>query len=376
MSKDLMGIINLSENEEKIQDLTLNRPIAAIPFGGRYRIIDFAVSNMVNSGIQRVAIFTRHKFRSLQDHLGPGKYWSLDRKRDGLFMLHPMVDYTSSVRRYGDIENFKDNLGFIRESKQEYVLISRSYMIANIDFTPALEAHKATGADITMICKHITDGQSASQYIGLDVLEVDEKMGVKGVGINFGAKNDYCLSMEMYILRKSLLIEIITNAYQSGSTDFLKQAVLAYFSKLKVNAFPYSGPALCINSINNYYKANMDLLNRQMYQQIFTGHGLIYTKIKDEPSTFYAPNSKVVNSIVANGCIIEGTVENSILFRGVHVKKGAIVRNAIVMQDGIVGEDAHLNYVIADKSVVVGDRKVLMGDGGVPFVIKKEQKVL
>lgn len=120
----------------------------------------------------------------------------------------------------------------------------------------------------------------------------------------------------------------------------------------------------------------MDLLNRQMYQQIFTGHGLIYTKIKDEPSTFYAPNSKVVNSIVANGCIIEGTVENSILFRGVHVKKGAIVRNAIVMQDGIVGEDAHLNYVIADKSVVVGDRKVLMGDGGVPFVIKKEQKVL
>lgn len=376
MSKDLMGIINLSENEEKIQDLTLNRPIAAIPFGGRYRVIDFTVSNMVNSGIQRVAIFTRHKFRSLQDHLGPGKYWSLDRKRDGLFMLHPMVDYSSSVRRYGDIENFKDNLGFIRESKQEYVLITRSYMIANIDFTPALEAHKATGADVTMICKHITDGQSASQYIGLDVLEVDDLMGVKGVGINFGAKKEYCLSMEMYIMKKSLLIDIITNAYQSGSTDFLKQAVLARFSEMKVNAFPYSGPALCINSINSYYKANMDLLSRQMYQQVFNGHGLIYTKIKDEPSTFYAPTSSVVNSIVANGCIIEGTVENSILFRGVHVKKGAIVRNAIIMQDSVIGETAHLNYVIADKNVIVGDKKLLMGDGGVPFVIKKEQRVV
>ncbi len=376
MSKDLMGIINLSENEEKIQDLTFNRPIAAIPFGGRYRVIDFAVSNMVNSGIQRVAIFTRHKFRSLQDHLGPGKYWSLDRKRDGLFMLHPMVDYSSSIRRYGDIENFKDNLGFIRESKQEYVLITRSYMVVNIDFTPALEAHKATGADITMICKHIVDGQNASQYIGLDVLEVDQNMAVKGVGINFGAKEDYCLSLEMYILKKELLIDIITNAYQSGSTDFLKQAVLAQFSRLKVNAFPYTGPAQCINSINNYYKANMDLLNRQTYQSVFTGHGLIYTKIKDEPSTFYSPTSQVTNSIIANGCFIEGTVENSILFRGVHVKKGAVVRNAIIMQDSVIGESAHLNYVIADKNVTVGDRKILMGDGGVPFVIKKEQRVI
>lgn len=376
MSKDLMGIINLSENEEKIQDLALQRPIAAIPFGGRYRIIDFAVSNMVNSGIQRVAIFTKHKFRSLQDHLGPGKYWSLDRKRDGLFMLHPMVDYTSMVRRYGDIENFKNNLGFIKESKQEYVLITRSYMLANIDFTPALEDHKATGADITMICKPISNGQSMSQYIGLDVLEIDEKNGVKSVGINFGAKNEYCLSMEMYIMKRDLLVEIITDAYQSGNTDFLKQAVLAKMPSLKVNAFHYSGPALCINSINNYYKANMDLLDGRLYKQLFTGSGPIYTKIKDEPSAFYTPTSCVTNSIIANGCIIEGTVENSILFRGVHVKKGAIVRNAIIMQDSVIGETAHLNYVIADKNVVVGDRKILMGDGGVPFVIKKEQVII
>lgn len=376
MSKDLMGIINLSENEEKIQDLALQRPIAAIPFGGRYRIIDFAVSNMVNSGIQRVAIFTKHKFRSLQDHLGPGKYWSLDRKRDGLFMLHPMVDYTSMVRRFGDIENFKNNLGFIKESKQEYVLITRSYMLTNIDFTPALEDHKESGADITMICKPISNGQVMSQYIGLDVLEVDDKRQVKSVGINFGAKNEYCLSMEMYIMKRNLLVEIITDAYQSGNTDFLKQAVLAKMPSLKVNAFHYSGPALCINSINNYYKANMDLLDGRLYKQLFKGSGPIYTKIKDEPSAFYTPTSCVTNSIIANGCIIEGTVENSILFRGVHVKKGAIVRNSIIMQESVIGETAHLNYVIADKSVVVGDRKILMGDGGVPFVIKKEQVII
>jgi glucose-1-phosphate adenylyltransferase len=375
MSKDLMGIINLSENEEKIQDLALNRPVAAIPFGGRYRIIDFIVSNMVNSGVQKVAIFTRHKFRSLQDHMGPGKYWSLDRKRDGLFMIHPMIDYTSTIRRYGDIENFINNIGFIRDSKQEYVLLAKSYMLANIDFTPALEAHKDSGADITMITKPISKGQSMSQYIGLDVVEVDDEQTIKSIGINFGAREEYNLSMEMYILKRDLLVDIITNAYQSGTTDFLKQALFQTISNLKVKAFPYTGPAFCINSINSYYKANMDLLDNRIYKQLFNGHGPIYTKIKDEPSAFYTPTSCVTNSIIANGCIIEGTVENSILFRGVHVKKGAIVRNAIIMQDGVIGETAHLNYVIADKNVNVGDRKILMGDGGVPFVLKKAQRI-
>jgi glucose-1-phosphate adenylyltransferase len=277
------------------------------------------------------------------------------------------------VRRYGDLENFKDNLGFIAHSKQEYVLISRSYMLMNIDFAPAVDHHKESGADITILCKHITNGQNLSQYIGLDVLDVDKDNNVNGIGINFGSKEDYCLSLESYIMKRDLLVEIITDAYQKGNVDFLKQAVFSYLDKITVNAFPYSGPLMCINTINNYYKSSMDLLDRRIFSQLFDGEGRIFTKIKDEPSAFYAPTSCVRNSIVANGCIIEGTVENSVIFRGVHVKKGAIVRNSIIMQDSVIGETAHLNYVIADKNVKIGNKKILMGDGGVPFVIKKNQ---
>lgn len=370
-----MGIINLSENEEKMQDLTTNRPIAAIPFGGRYRIVDFTVSNMVNSGIQKVAIFTKHKFRSLQDHLGPGKYWSLDRKRDGLYMLHPMVDYTAATRRYGDIEHFKDNLGFIRNSKQEYVLITRSYMVTNMDYQDAFEFHVSSGADVTMISKKVTNGRSASEYIGLDALDLDEAGFVKGVGVNFGSREIFNLSMEMYIMKRDLLVDIIQESYQSGSIDFLKQAVFNYMKKLKVNTFAVDAPVHCVNSITNFYKANMDLLDREAYKKLFEGSGPIFTKIKDEPSTFYTETSSVNHSIIANGCIIEGTVENSILFRGVHVKKGAIIRNSIIMQDSVVGETSQVNYVIADKNVVIGERKMLMGDGGVPFVIRKNQEI-
>ncbi|PID80261.1 MAG: glucose-1-phosphate adenylyltransferase subunit GlgD [Clostridiales bacterium] len=371
MTQDVIGIINLAENEEKIQDLTANRPIAAIPFGGRYRVVDFTISNMVNSGIRKVAIFTKSKFRSLQDHLGPGKYWNLDRKRDGLYMLHPMTDYTNSVKLYGDLQTFKDNLDFLVSSRQKYVLICRSYVLANIDLKPIVEFHKKSKADITIIGKPIENGQAASQYIGLDRLELDDCGNVTGVGLNFGSQDDFKLSLEMYLLKKELLIEIITEAYSMGKNSFLKQAVFDYMNKLKVNMYPYQGPTYFINSIFNYYKASMDLLHRETFKALFDGYGRIYTKIKDEPSTMYGSTSCVTNSIVANGCRIEGTVENSIVFRGVHVAKGAIVRNSIIMQNTEIDQTAHLNYVITDKGVKIAEKKILMGDGGVPFVIKK-----
>ncbi len=375
MANNVMGIINLTENEEKLQDLTIHRPIAALPFASRYRVIDFIISNMVNSGIRRVAIFTKNKFRSLQDHLGPGKYWNLDRKRDGLYMVHPMIDYRNTVRRYGDLQTFKDNLDFLRLSPQKYVFISRSYVINNVNLKRAFKFHKKSGADITIIGKPIKNGQVASQYIGLDRLELDQDNNVTGVGLNFGSNNSFTLSLEMYIMKRELLIDIITEAYAKGQQSFLKQAVFDYMSDLNVNAYTYDQPAYFINTISNYYKANMDLLNRDSFNALFKDQNRIYTKIKDEPSTMYGSTSCVTNSIIANGCIIEGTVENSILFRGVHVHKGAIVRNSIIMQTTDIGETAHLNYVITDKTVSIAEKKVLMGDGGVPFVIKKGVKI-
>lgn len=375
MVNELMGIINLSEADDLIKDLTYHRPIAAIPYGGRYRVIDFQLSNMVNCGIEMVTIFTKDKFRSLQDHIGPGKSWNLDRKRDGLFMLHPMINYNEPIIRYGDMETFKNNAGFIRRSRQKYVVITKSYMLTNINYTKAFEFHKESGADITMVCKHIDNAKDNPEFLGLDILSCDGKGNVKSVGRNFGKIDNFCLSLEMYIMKKDLLVDIIVDSYEKGDSDYLKEAIMKRMGDLKVNMYEHKGEAFCINSIESYFKANMALLDQSIFKDIFSANGKIHTKVKDEPSTIYKDTSSVTSSLLANGSIIEGTVENSIIFRGVHIKKGAIVRNSIIMQGTVVGETASLDYVITDKNVTISDRKTLKGDKSAPYVIKKNHTI-
>ncbi|MGB3366970.1 MAG: glucose-1-phosphate adenylyltransferase subunit GlgD [Acidaminobacteraceae bacterium] len=373
MVNELMGIINLSESDDMLKELADHRPIAAVPFGGRYRIIDFQLSNMVNSGIEMVSVITKHKFRSLQDHVGSGKSWNLDRKRDGLFMLHPMVDYNEPIIRFGDIQTFKNNANFIKRSRQEYVILSKSYMVTNLDYKKAFEFHKDSGSDITMICKHISDAKSSPEYLGLDMLNCNSDDSVESIGRNFGKVDEFCLSLEMYIMKKDLLVDIIIDSYEKGDSDFLKEAVMKVIPNLNVNSYRHNGELFCMNSVQSYFKSSMKLLDRSVFNDIFKAHGKIHTKVKDEPSSLYKDTSCVTNSILANGSIIEGTVENSIIFRGVHIKKGSIVRNSIIMRGCVIGETANLNYVIADKNVIISDKKTLMGDENVPYVIKKNQ---
>jgi glucose-1-phosphate adenylyltransferase len=367
-----MAIINLNEIEEKIKELTHNRPIAGIPFAGRYRVIDFTLSNMVNSGISLISIFTKDKYRSLVDHIGPGKPWDLDRKRDGLFMLHPMIDYNNQVGRFGDIENFRNNLDFIIKAKQEYVLITRSYIIANVDFKEAFKFHVDRDADITIITKLVENGREATNYLGMDTVFVEDGL-VKNIGKNLGNNDIFNMSMEMYIMKKDVLVRIITDAIEKGDSEHLKQAFYKSVKNYKIANYTYTGYISVINSTINYYRASMQLLNREKYMEVFENK--VLTKIKDEPSTLYTQTSDVKNSLIANGCIIEGTVENSILFRGVHVKKGAVVRNSIIMQGTKIEENANVNFIISDKSAHISENKILMGDGGVPFVIGKSQRI-
>ena len=375
MVNELMGIINLSESDDMLKELAEHRPIAAIPFGGRYRVIDFQLSNMVNSGIEMLSVITKHKFRSLQDHMGHGKSWDLNRKRDGLFMLHPMVNYNEPMVRYGDMQTFKNNANFIKRARQEYVILSKSYMVTNLDYKKAFEFHKESGSDITMICKHINDSKANPEYLGLDILNCDEDYSVKSIGRNFGKVDEFCLSLEMYILKKDLLVDIIVDSYEKGDSNFLKEAFMKVIPDLKVNAYEHRGEVFCINSVESYFKSSMKLLDRGVFNDVFKANGKIHTKVKDEPSTLYKDTSCVTNSILANGSIVEGTVENSIIFRGVHIKKGSIVRNSIIMNGSVIGETANLNYVIADKNVIVSDRKTLMGDENSPYVIKKNQTI-
>lgn len=366
---DVMGIINLSESDENIKDLTLTRTIASIPLLGRYRVIDFALSNMVNAGITNVGIYTYGKSRSLWQHLGSGKPYGLDRKRDGLFVFYPECSPEDNIRRAGDLEQFKLHMDYLKVSTQQYVVLSRSYMICNVDLAEMVRQHKKTGADITIAFK--TMENSVGRFMGCDTVHLDEEENVIGLGKNLGKEKHYNISLEMYVMKRELLIKMIESAIQKGEAHFLKEVIFNRMPLLKVIGFRFQGYLGCINSSVNYFKTNMDLLDPNASRELFNANGKIHTKIMDAPSTQYTEESYVSNSLIANGCIIEGTVENSILCRDVHVKKGAIVRNAIIMPNAVISETTNLNYVILDKNVTITPRKMLFGDNSNPFVIKK-----
>lgn len=372
MTKNVLGIINLMENDSNITELTTNRTIAAIPFAGRYRIIDFVLSNMVNSGIQDIGIFTTHKYKSVQDHVGIGRYWDLDRKIGGLRLFQP-GSISSERKRGGEIENFQNNIGFIEYAQHEYVLISRSFMVTSIDYNKVYDHHVKSKADITMICKAVSPKEFDKSFVGRDQVEVGEDGFVKSIGTNVGVIEEKAnIALDMYIMKKSLFHDIIVDAYQKGYPDTIKEAILG---RLGTNTFDiclHTKEVRCINTVNNYYNASMDLLKTKYFEGLFRGEGgNIYTKVKDEPSTYYGAKSDVSNSLIANGCIIEGVVENCIIFRGVEIKKGAEVRNSILMQDTIIEENSKLNYCIADKNVRVNKNKTLMGDKSLLFTLKK-----
>lgn len=372
MLSNVMGIMNLVEAEDDIFDLTRNRSIASIPFGGRYRIVDFTLSNMVNAGIYNIGIFISHKYKSLQDHIGTGTHWDLDRKNGGLTLFQPYGSVMSDRPNLGDVSNFKNNLAFLEKSKQEYVLLSRSYMITSIDFEKVYEEHIKSGADVTLVCKNIDCEELREKFLNLDQVEISETGVITSKGTNLGHHEKSNISLEMYLMKKSLFYDIVVEAYEKGSNNTIKEALFSKHGLLKFHAYIHDKEVRCVNSLQNYYNTSMDLLNPNYYSSIFDGEGgKVYTKTKDEPSTLYDAGSNVRNSVIANGCIIEGTVENSILFRGVTVKKGAVVKDSIIMQGSTVNENSTLECCILDKEVTINKNKRLVGDKSRVFTITK-----
>lgn len=365
-----LGIINLSEIDTNFGVLCQSRPTSMLPFAGRYRIIDFMLSNMVNSGITGVGIFTGNKVRSVMDHLGSGKPWDLDRKLNGLFVFTPTYDYTSTFKRMGDLELFYQNTNFIKYAKQEHVFMAKTYMLANIDLDVAYRDFLKSGADISIIYKHVDDEDH--RFIGCDKLHLDDMGNFINIGTNLGKEKTFDLSLEMYFMKKEVYFDILFDAIENGSANFLKQAVFNNLHRYKVHTYAFDGYVACINNIRNYYDANFDILNPEIARELFFKNGQIFTKVKDEPSAYYKENAKVNNAFVANGCQVDGTVENAILFRGVKVEKGAVVKNAIVMQKSVIQRDVQLDHVILDKRTRVEAGVTLNGDIANPYISGKQ----
>ncbi len=365
MLTNYMGILNLNENEKNIISLTKNRPLASVPIAAKYRIIDFALSNMVNSGLNNIGIFTQSKSRSLVDHLGSGKPWDLDRRFNGLFVFNFGIANVS----LNDAEMLWNNMEYIYRSKEKNVILSPSYMIGNIDYVQAVAYHEEKKQDITVLYKTINTG--VKNFLDCDVLNIDDNNNVLSVGKNIGGNDSLNISMEMFIMKKDLLITLINKCVQTGSYCTIKSAIYNNLENFKVTAYEFKGYLQCINSISAYYKSNMSMLNQKTTKELFFMNGPIYTKIIDEPPTKYDQDSKVSNSIIADGCIIEGVVENSIISRGVMVHKGAEIKNSIILQNCEIKENSKLFSVIMDKNVIIDKGKLLNGDEEFPLVIEK-----
>lgn len=370
MKLPMMGVINLIHEADEMGSLTANRCLATVPFGGRYRLIDFALSSMVNSGIPKVAVFAHTKFRSLMDHLGSGTNWDLHRKQSGLFVLPPSMEDQTDFGK-GDLYHFYRNRDYFARSPLDYVVISRSHMVCNVDFAKVLEEHRETGADITVVCKREPEGIPGLARKA----KVNESGRIVEMQDHFGRLDSDIVSMEMYVLSKDLLLDLVETSLAQGKDHFVRHSILSRLNQLHVHAHMHDGVLGVVNNIDAYYQHSMDLLQPAVWKELFFKPGTIYTKVKDEPPTHYRNGADVTHSLIANGCDIEGTVFNSILFRGVKVAKGAVVRNSIVMQNGVIGTNGSLENCILDKEVEIRSQQQLRGSTEMPFIALKRKVI-
>lgn len=362
----VMGLINLHESMIKLDVLTSTRPLAAVPFGGKYRIIDFALSNMVNSGVYSVGILVPETSGALIQHLRAGKEWDLDRKRDGLYLLLPQS--RTPLAGTGDIDFYSQHLSYLLESKYDYVVIATSQVLCNLDFRSAFDHHRATKADVTLIYRRMA--QNEKRPPGSIMLTFDKNGWVTDMEIDPPVSKSRNMHMRMCILSKRLLVDIITYAMSRGGGDYIRQ-LQANLNNLRINAWEFTGYAANIADVNEYYRHSMALLNMDVWKDLFFSHGHIYTKVKDSVPAQYMPKAEVINSLLANSCQINGRVENSVLFRSVQIDKGANVKNSVIMQDSYIGANVSLENVICDKDVEITPGRILKGDSEYPLVIKK-----
>lgn len=368
----MMGIIFSNIYDEHLGEITKERTSASLPFGGRYRMIDFVLSNMVNSGITNVGVITKSNYQSLMDHLGNGKEWDLDRKIDGLFILPPFGTGQKTVYR-DKLEALLGTMKYLMRSDEKYVLLSDSNIICNIDYKEILDYHIETGADITVI----TNKESIKDRTDIKPLciKTDAENRIVDVLVNFDIPGIVKCGIGMYILKRELLLSLLREANSYNLQDFDRDIIQAKHKHMKIMSYEFLGKILRVDKTVNYFEANMALLDKETRKELFYKYGNIYTKVRDEVPAGYKKGSKVKNSFISDGCTIYGEVENCILSRGVTIGKGAKVRNSILMQDTCICDSVELDYVICDKEVTVTEGRIMMGAKRHQLVITKGKTV-
>lgn len=372
MKNNTLGFIFSENPEARLGELTDKRSLAAVPVGGRYRIIDFVLSNMVNSGIVNVGIATAYKNQSLADHLGSGKDWDMARKDGGLFILPPPEGGAADERNAGGIDYIMRAMRYLKRSRQEYVIVSDCNTICNIDYDEVMDFHMEKEADITIVHTKIESlpSKELKRHI---LIDTDDNSRVTDIQIYPTRQKIYNSYMHMFLINKELLINLAGDCAAHGEHIISKDILLANMNKLKIYSYEFSGYKKKIDSISSFFEFNLDLLKKEVRDELFgDASDAIYTKVKDTVPTLYKGSSRTSDSFIADGCIIEGTVENSIIFRGVRIGKGARVKNSIIMQNSEIMDNCSVENAIFDKEVILKTGKKMIGQETYPVVIGKK----
>ena len=368
------GLIFSNIHNSSMPELTSVRTMASVPYGCRYRLVDFPLSNMVNSGISKIGIITHNNSQSLMDHIGTGKDWDLARRSGGIRILPPFIASYNSAnggKLYTTrLEALMGVTSFISKCTEEYIVLSDCDGICTIDLNEVLADHIKKNADITIVTRPVSEKKDIPSD-GATEIKCDENGFATEVSAYIEHDRPANISTNIMIANRLFLLNAVNDASAHGYSHFYKDIIARRVKSARINCYQYDGIYLQITSLESYFRCSMQLLDPEVRHGLFVEENPIYTKLRNSAPTVYAEGSQVKNSYVADGCVIEGTVENSIIFRGVHIGKGTVVKNSILLQDTYTGDNVNLNCVITDKNVVIRNNRVLSGHESMPFFISK-----
>ena len=368
------GLIFSNIHNSSMPELTSVRTMASVPYGCRYRLVDFPLSNMVNSGISKIGIITHNNYQSLMDHIGTGKDWDLARRSGGIRILPPFIASYNSAnggKLYTTrLEALMGVTSFISKCTEEYIVLSDCDGICTIDLNEVLADHIKKNADITIVTRTVSEKKDIPSD-GATEIKCDENGFATEVSAYIEHDRPANISTNIMIANRLFLLNAVNDASAHGYSHFYKDIIARRVKSARINCYQYDGIYLQITSLESYFRCSMQLLDPEVRHGLFVEDSPIYTKLRNSAPTVYAEGSQVKNSYVADGCVIEGTVENSIIFRGVHIGKGTVVKNSILLQDTYTGDNVNLNCVITDKNVVIRNNRVLSGHESMPFFISK-----
>ena len=362
------GIVTSSGTHIKVDGMQQYRPIGAFSFLGRYRVIDFPISNMSNSGIDHIQVYVRNKPRSLAEHLGTGRHYNINSKRGKLQLMFAQNSTENDVYNT-DIAAFYENIEFIERMHEPYVIIAPSYMVYAENYSELLQTHIDSGADITLLYHSVDNARE--KFLNCDILNLNKQKGVESIELNRGSAQKRNIFMDTYVMSKELFIELIKKARKISSMYTLPQIVNSLAGELDIRGVAHRGFFASITDFNSYYNANISLIDIKTAEGLFNPEWPIYTRTNDSCPTHYYETAQIRNSVVSNGCQVEGTIENSILGRGCIIHKDAVIKNSVILSGAEIGEGVHVENQVVDKMVKILHVKEVVSDPALPGYIKR-----